>query len=87
VWFLNRFPASWPKLLEMIEQNASLHTIVWLQRMVEDIQRLAPNGTQLYRVSDTQSLQQLHDALVEHFNALNRGKRAAALTLKYGDYP
>ena len=87
VWFLNRFPASWPKLLEMIEQNASLHTIVWLQRMVEDIQRLAPNGTQLYRVSDTQALQQLHDALVERFNALSRGKRAAALTLKYGDSP
>ncbi|MEC9021064.1 MAG: PcfJ domain-containing protein [Pseudomonadota bacterium] len=87
VWFLNRFPASWPKLLEMIEQNASLHTIVWLQRMVEDIQRLAPNGTQIYRASDTQTLQQLHDDLVARFNALSRESHGAALAMQYGDYP
>lgn len=87
VWFLTRFSVPWPKLLEMIEQDAPLHEIVWLQRMVEDIQRLAPNGTQLYRVNDTQALQQLHDDLVERFNALSQENRAAALALHYGDYP
>lgn len=87
VWFLHRFPASWPKLLEMIEQDMPLHEIIWLQRMIEDIRRLAPNGTQLYRASDTQALQQLHDDLVERFNALSRENHAAALGLQYGVYP
>ncbi|MCE8018704.1 PcfJ family protein [Halomonas sp. MCCC 1A11036] len=87
LWFLNRFPAAWPKLLEMIEPDTPLHQIVWLQRMVVDIQRLAPNGTQLHRASDPQALQQLHDDEVRRFNALNRGNRAAALALQYGDYP
>ena len=87
VWFLHRFPASWPKLLEMIGQDAPLHEIIWLQRMVLDIQRLAPNGTQLYRASDPQALQQLHDDLVERFNALSRENRGAALAMQYGDYP
>tara|TARA_R110000796_G_C14551688_1_gene433926 strand:- start:1303 stop:2541 length:1239 start_codon:yes stop_codon:yes gene_type:complete len=87
LWFLNRFPDPWTKLLEMIEQDAPLHEIVWLQRMVEDIQRLAPNAPQLYRVNDTQALQQLHDDLVERFNALSQVNRAAALALQYGDYP
>ena len=87
LWFLNRFPTPWPKLLEMIEQDAPLHEIVWLQRMIEDIRRLAPNGTQLYRASDTQALQQLHDDQVERFNALSQENRGAALAMQYGDYP
>ena len=87
LWFLNRFPTPWPKLLEMIEQDTPLHEIVWLQRMVVDIQRLAPNGTQLYRASDIQALQQLHDDQVERFNALSQNNRGAALALQYGVYP
>ncbi|MGO1344778.1 PcfJ domain-containing protein [Chromohalobacter japonicus] len=87
LWFLSRFPAAWPKLLEMIEPDTPLHQIVWLQRMVVDIQRLAPNGTQLHRASAPQSLQQLHDDLVARFNALSRENRGAALAMQYGDYP
>lgn len=84
-----------PCMLNLIDEQSSTQDINWVCRMIRDTRNLA-RGNQhvLTGITSKQSLQDLHDKLVEQFNR-DHGKDPAAyrvllserLKAEHGDYP
>jgi len=94
--FIRKFPGTlWPGSLNLVEADSGLQSINWACRLIADVERLsADNQKTLRQINSRQGLQDLHDRLVERFNANNsedsevfRRAKARALEKEHGPYP
>ena len=84
-----------PCMLNLIDEHSSAQDINWVRRMILDTRNLARgNERAIAGIASRQSLQEVHDRLVERFNrdhgkdpAAYRGLLSERLKAEHGDYP